>query len=277
MLPTPTLTPTPPPPPPTRFAVIGDYGLAGPDAEGVATLVKGWNPDFVLTLGDNNYPSGAATTIDQNIGQYYHDFIFPYSGQYGTGRAPNRFFPVLGNHDWETANGAPYFDYFTLPNNERYYTFTWGPLRLFALDSNPLEPDGVSNDSAQAMWLQQALTESTACWNIVYMHHPPFSSGLHGSSIWMQWPYQSWGADAALAGHDHHYERIMRDGLPYFVNGLGGGSRYELREPVAGSEARYNADYGAILVEATRDQLTFQFITDTDEIIDIYRLSKAGC
>jgi tartrate-resistant acid phosphatase type 5 len=276
--PSPTATPRPSPTatpvPPTRVAVIGDYGVAGPAEERVAALVKSWNPDFVLTLGDNNYPSGAATTIDQNIGQYYHDFIFPYQGQYGEGSATNRFFPVLGNHDWETAAGTPYFDYFTLPGNERYYAFSWGPLRLFALSSTPLEPDGVSSDSVQAMWLQQELTESTACWDIVYMHHPPFSSGMHGSSIWMQWPYESWGADAVLAGHDHLYERIMRDGLPYFVNGLGGASSYEFGESVVGSEARYNADNGAMLIEVTPDQITFQFITHTGEIIDTYRQSK---
>ena len=37
----------------------------------------------------------------------------------------------------------PYFDYFTLPGNERYYDFTWGPVHLFALDDIDSEPDGV--------------------------------------------------------------------------------------------------------------------------------------
>ena len=37
----------PPPAPgaPTRFAVIGDFGYAGPDEEAVADLVKAWRPD----------------------------------------------------------------------------------------------------------------------------------------------------------------------------------------------------------------------------------------
>src|SRR5215813_1931282 len=39
-----------------RFAVIGDYGSAGPDEAAVARLVRGWTPDFVVTTGDNNYP-----------------------------------------------------------------------------------------------------------------------------------------------------------------------------------------------------------------------------
>ncbi len=281
---TPTATPTPPPatPPPTptpkpvplRFAVIGDYGLAGEHERDVAALVKGWAPEFIITLGDNNYLHGAAETLDQNVGQYYHEYIAPYAGAYGDGATTNRFFPTLGNHDWETAGAAPYLDYFTLPGNERYYAFDWGPVSLFALDSALDEPDGVRVGSIQAGWLQRELSASTACWNLVYMHHAPFSSGDHGSSEWMQWPYREWGADAVLAGHDHHYERIVEDGLPYFVNGLGGGSRYGLREPKPGSEARYNADFGAMLVEATANELTFQFITRTGEVVDTYRLSQ---
>ena len=64
-----------------RLAVIGDYGSAGPNERDVAALVKGWTPDAIITTGDNNYPRGAADTIDANIGQYYHDFIGAYAGQ----------------------------------------------------------------------------------------------------------------------------------------------------------------------------------------------------
>ena len=44
-----------------------------------------------------------------------------------------------------------------------------------------------------------------------------------------------------IAGHDHTYERIMRDGLPYFVNGAGGYALYTFLTPVTGSAIRYNA------------------------------------
>ncbi len=277
-LPTSTATSTPAPTPtiaPTmRIAVIGDYGLAGSAAEEVAGLVKEWNPNLIITLGDNNYPAGAASTIDQNIGQYYHEYIAPYRGRFSPGSDRNRFFPVLGNHDWQTANARPYLDYFTLPGNERYYAFTAGPARLFALDSHPEEPDGVSEGSRQARWLRDELDASRACWNIVYMHHAPFSSGLHGSSRWMQWPYDDWGVDAVLAGHDHHYERIVRDGTVYFVNGLGGGARYGIGKPVSGSEVRYRAEHGAMLMEIVPERITFQFVNRSGDPIDTFELSK---
>ncbi len=77
------------------FGVIGDYGRAGQPAADVANLVKRWNPNFIVTVGDNNYPDGAAYSMDQNIGQYYHDYIFKYNGKYGGGSATQRFFPAL--------------------------------------------------------------------------------------------------------------------------------------------------------------------------------------
>jgi tartrate-resistant acid phosphatase type 5 len=253
-----------------RFAVIGDYGSAGQPEQDVSTLVKSWNPDFMITTGDNNYPDGAAWTIDQNIGQYYHDFIYPYLGSYGAGATENRFFPSLGNHDWVTSGAQPYLDYFTLPGNERYYEFSWGPLDLFAIDSDVSEPDGTSSTSTQAAWLQSRLAASTAPWKLVYMHHPPYSSGPHGSTARMQWPYGSWGADAVMAGHDHLYERLTVEDLPYFVVGLGGCSIYSFGSPVPGSQVRYNADYGAMLVEATVQQLAFRFYSRAGTLIDTY-------
>ncbi|WP_337288947.1 metallophosphoesterase [Candidatus Methylomirabilis sp.] len=199
-------------------------------------------------------------------------------GLRGPGATINRFFPSLGNHDWATTGAQPYLDYFTLPNNERYYDVVWGPVHLFAIDSDPNEPDGVTSTSVQAGWLQGELAASTACWKLVYMHHPPYSSGsTHGSSTWMQWPYQSWGASVVMAGHDHDYERIIQGGFPYFVNGLGGRSIYSFGTPVSGSQVRYNGDYGAMLVDADEAGITFQFMSRTGTLIDTYTSTTSHC
>jgi glucose/arabinose dehydrogenase len=255
-----------------RFAVVGDYGYEGPAALDVSNLIKSWNPQFILTLGDNNYPDGQASTIDDNIGQYYSDFIFPYTGAYGSSASVNRFFPVLGNHDWITAGAQPYLDYFTLPGNERYYDFVVGPVQFFALDSDPSEPDGIAAGSVQGAWLQSALAASTARWQVVLMHHPPYSSGDHGS-VGMQWPYAAWGADAVLAGHDHTYERLRADGIPYFVNGLGGRSIYGFNNPLPETQFRYNADYGAMRVDASSSQISFQFLDRAGALVDTFVLT----
>jgi len=255
-------------PPPLRFAVIGDFGQGGADEAEVAALVHGWQPDLVITVGDNNYPSGEAATIDAHIGAFYQDFIYPYRGTFGPGAPENRFFPSLGNHDWYTEGAAPYLDFFTLPGNERYYDFVEGPVHFFALDSDASEPDGVGRSSAQAEWLHQSMEASESAWNVVYFHHPPYSSGLHGSTTWMRWPFAEWGADAVLAGHDHSYERLLVDGIPYIVNGLGGGAIYYFVNPLAESQARYSAGHGAMLVTATEAEITFSFYGVGNELID---------
>jgi hypothetical protein len=258
-----------------RFAAIGDYGFAGPAERDVANLVKSWNPDFILTLGDNNYELGDSTTIDHNIGQYYHEYIYNYKGRYGPKAFSERFFPALGNHDYYTRNGQAYRDYFTLPGNGRYYDFVRGNVHFFALNSDPAEPDGISATSRQAQWLRAALAASTARWNVVYLHHAPYSSGPHGNTTVMQWPFRAWGASAVLAGHDHTYERLTVDSLLYVVNGLGGRSLYASNRPrLPQSQHYFNGNYGALLLDATPDSLSLRFFTRQRVLIDSYVLRQ---
>ncbi len=257
-----------------RFAVIGDFGSAGQPEKDVANLIDSWSIDFVVTLGDNNYPDGEAATIDANIGQYYHDYIYPYQGEYGAGGGENRFLPTLGNHDWRTESLQPHYDYFTLPGNERYYEVGWGAVDLFVVDSDPHEPDGVTADSIQGRWLRAALQNSDAPWKVVAMHHAPFSSSAkHGSNPEMQWPFAAWGATAVLAGHDHTYERLHVDDILYFVNGLGGRSIYRIGKPAPNSVVRYNQNYGAMLVNANEECINFSFISREGRLIDSVTLN----
>jgi len=272
---TPTIEPTPTPTPRGMvFAAIGDYGGGNSGAADVANLITSWQPEFVITLGDNNYPIGAADHIDTAIGQFFHQYIYPYRGIYGEGADINRFFPSIGNHDTMTDNGQPYYDYFTLPGNERYYDFEWGPVHLYALNDLGTDPDGSSPTSIQGKWLQARLAASTSAWNIVYMHAPPYSSGLHGSTEWARWPYGEWGADAVFSGHDHTYERLWVDGVTYFVNGMGGYALYNFVDILEGSQARYNSDYGAMRMEATDKHLLFQFFNRSNELIDQVEMMK---
>lgn len=276
---TPFPTPTNTPNPTVRFAVIGDYGQAGKPLAAVANLIDSWEVDLIITTGDNNYPAGEASTIDENIGQYFYKYIFPYQGAYGWGEGGwvtqiNRFFPTIGNHDWLTDNCQPYIDYFDLPGNERYYDFQWDFIHFFAIDSVQKEPDGSGQFSKQASWLKQTLSQSNALWNVVYFHNAPYSSGYHGDTSYMQWPFEEWGASVVLSGHDHHYERLDINGLTFFVNGLGGGLRYSINTPREGSKIRYQVQHGAMLVTATPTQMTFQFIDIDGRVVDVYTIEK---
>ncbi len=274
-----------------RFAVIGDYG-ANTAAEGqVATLVHSWNPDFVITTGDNSYGSN---DIDLNIGQFYSRYIGAYTGWFLPGSPWNRFFPSLGNHDYSDGGGiTAYLSYITLPGNgvlstgtsgnPRYYDFVIGPVHFFAINSNFQEPDGIAFSSTQALWLRDQLAQSEAPWKVVYFHHPPFSSASHGSNPVMQWPFEDWGASIVLGGHDHTYERLMRDdnadddSSTYIVNGLGGRSIYlfPALNLVPGSKVRYNGAYGANYGEATDSTLMLTFVNTAGTVIDSIMLHRS--
>jgi len=68
----------------------------------------------------------------------------------------------------------------------------------------------------------------------------------------------------------------MLDGFPYFVNGLGGAGIRTFGAPVAGSQVRYNGDYGALLIEADDAQMRFQFINRSGTLIDNFTLEHAA-
>lgn len=250
------------------FAVIGDYGQAGQPLLDVSNLIKSWNPDFIVTVGDNNYLHGEAYSMDKNVGQYFHEYIYRYKGNYGEGSPTKRFFPTLGNHDWETG-AKPYLDYFGFPH---YYDFIQGPVHFFMLDSDRKEPDGYTADSQQGIWLRKALAASTSPYNVVVFHHAPYTSGKHGPTETMRWPFKEWGADVVLTGHDHIYERLLVDGLPYFVNGIGGGELYRFENIAPESQLRYNSDYGAMRVEATSLSMRFQMFARSGALVDEFAL-----
>lgn len=251
-----------------RFAAIGDFGN-GPGTTAVAQLVNAQAPDFIVALGDDCY--GPTPPIATQIGTPYGDWV-----------ANARFWPALGNHEYSDGCGGTaasgYFDYFTLPNNERYYDIVIGPVHLFALNSE-IEPDGNSATSKQAKWLKAKLAASTVPWQVVYFHRPPYSSG-GGMKTGMRWPFEKWGVDAVLSGHAHDYERIFKDDdangvtLPYFVSGLGGKSKGSFGTTVSGSQVRYNADYGALFVTASPTQLDFEFRDLSGTVIDSYSIVK---
>jgi tartrate-resistant acid phosphatase type 5 len=261
--------------PNTHIAFIGDYGLDGPGEAAVARLINTFGPDAVITTGDNNYPSGQASTIDANIGKYFASYIYPYFGIYGPGATQNRFFPSLGNHDYYVVNAQPYLDYFTLPGNERYYEYVQCAVHFFVINSDSNEPDGTTSDSVQAQWLRRRLSLSTSSWNVVYFHEAPYSSGaVHGSNPSLRWPFREWGVDLVLNGHAHIYERVVVDGLYYVTNGLGGGPIQPIGDPIAGSIVRYNDNHGAGFIDANATTLVARFLAVDYSQIDQIVLSK---
>jgi hypothetical protein len=263
------------------FAVIGDYGLAGENEAQVARMVKNWDPDFIITTGDNNYDDGKFSTIVENISAYYGDYIYNYDAPeqyrcYGAAFSDkvNRFFPSPGNHDAGNFNGlTPYLNFFTLPQREEYYSFTWGPVQFFSLNS-------LAKDLAeQEEWLYQELAGNETPFTIVYFHHSPYSNGPHGNSEKMQWDFSGNGVDVVMTGHDHIYSVITRQNEPdlyYVINGIGGKSLYSCDESTLSSEEQnvycIDSDYGAIRATATANQLVLELFLVGDRYFPAHRL-----
>ncbi len=260
-----------------RFAIIGDFGDYDNDELRVANLVKSWNPEFIITTGDNSYD---ITPIDDNIGYYYSNYIYPYVGSYGSTVLENKFWVTLGNHDYTDGGGiTAHYNYFVLPNNERYYDKIIGEVHLFMLNSNTQEQDGTSSTSLQADWIKTKMedcVQNHQHWRVVAFHHPPYSSGEHQSTSYMRWPFQLWGAHFVVSGHEHDYERIEISGLPYFVNGSGGRNLRAFSTIVTGSVFRDYADFGAqkVEIDETGTTMTIKFyhadgvLIDTRTIVD---------
>jgi hypothetical protein len=256
------------------FAQIGDFGYSGEPEKEVADLVKSWNPDFIISAGDNNYAEGKYSTLKANISNYYGDYIYNFDApaEYQChGRAAtehvNRFFPTPGNHDAASRDGLiPYYNFFTLPETEVYYKFTWGPVTFFSVNCIN------DNLEEQRTWLESECASCTSPFKVVFFHYPPYCSGSHGNTPEMQWDFYSMGIDLVFSGHDHVYERLEKkgeEGMYFIVNGVGGkavDNCGQLLDAGTFNDLCHGGYYGAVKCKANSSTLTVEFYTVNDPL-----------
>lgn len=263
---------------PLKIAVIGDYGTDSDGAKKVSALVHSWDPDRIITTGDNIY--GDKGKI--------HAILDP---MYGEDR--KTMLPCMGNHDFgQENNPQPYFDYFPATGGKYYYDVVLKDIvHFFILCSDYRCPDGIWPGSKQLLWAEETIKESTAPWKIVVLHHPFYSSAMTGwNSKLLQencerkikLPFYDWGVSAVLSGHLHLYERFMinkdgnpeTNGVPYITNGAGGDGRYKLCDGPRLSICSYDQEDGAMHIKATPAKLSFRFISTSEKTIDKFTLHK---
>ena len=160
--------------------------------------------------------------------------------------------------------------------NERYYDFIRGPVHFFILNSDTTEADGRKPGTVQYNWLQTNLQASTTPWQIVITHEPPFSS--KGGNATMDWPYETWGADAVLSGDKHVYERLQIGGIPYIISGLGGFSISSTPSSfIPESQFFYNDDFGSVFIDACAERMVFEFRSVSGGLLDTHVVGVANC
>ena len=186
-------------------------------AELFAQTGAGVHTDLWLMLGDNAYDVG---TDDE----WQRAAFDPYASLLRS----SVLWPVLGNHDILTFDGAPYSDAMTLPTmaeaggvpsgTEEYYSFNYSNVHFVALDST--HSASRQPGSAMLTWLAADLIATSQDWIIALWHHPPYSKGSHNSDLEFEVPLvemrenvlpilEAGGVDLVLAGHSHSYERSM--------------------------------------------------------------------
>jgi 3',5'-cyclic AMP phosphodiesterase CpdA len=169
------------------------------------------NPDFVFAGGDVTY-----------YGSREDDFR-RFNQTLGLLKKGTKFYPALGNHD----NDRDLFlKYFPQVDTLTYYSIDADGIVWVILNSNLKLAPG----SEQYNWLVSVLERNFDRTKVVVMHHTVYSSGPHGDekgfNLLLPPLFSRYGVSAVLSGHDHIYERSVRDSIQYVVFGGGGFKLY---------------------------------------------------
>jgi len=246
------------------FAIIGDTGTGTQSqfdiGKQLATARATFPFEFVIMVGDNIYGSERPQDFLQKFEKPYQALL--------DAKVP--FYAALGNHDDPTQR---FYKPFNM-NGDRYYTYTKGNARFFALDSNYM-------DEKQLTWLEGELSRSNDHWKIAYFHHPLYSSGgRHGSETDLRTQleplFTRYGVDVVFAGHEHFYERIKpQKGIYYFTEGGSAKiAKGDIKKTTL-TAAGFDRDFTFMLAELDKDAMRFQALSRGGKPVDAGRLPLA--
>ncbi|MEV6244407.1 discoidin domain-containing protein [Lentzea sp. NPDC051838] len=236
-----------------------------------AKLIDQIKPNYVMTVGDNQYDSGTLAEF-----QKYYDKSW--------GKFKNITKPATGNHEWEdNLNGyKSYFGSIAFPQGKPYYSWNAGEFHFVSFDSNKLYETG--SDSTQLNWLKADLAANTKACVVGYWHHPRFNSGEYGDKAVMAPLWNAFAdakADVVFNGHDHHYERLKplnksgaidtTNGMRAAIVGIGGDYLYDQVKPRAGVESWFANSHGVMKLTLSGRSYSWEVIDTSGTVRD-----KAG-
>lgn len=218
-----------------RWIVLGDWGTGGVVqqrvARAMAALARKAPIHFVLSTGDNIYPSGVRSAEDP---QWVKKFERIYADS--ALRVP--WYPVLGNHDYR---GDPDAQIAYSRRNPRwhmparYYSLVHflpdsSPVLFLALDTQALLAGGEARRE-QLQWLEAELQRFPGAWKFVWGHHPLRSAGVYGENqtlVRLLKPlFDRFGVAVYFCGHEHDLQALKapQDRFVCIVSGAGSSAR----------------------------------------------------
>lgn len=247
-------------PTPTSTVVIaaGDIG----QCDSIGAMETGrlidTMPGTVLAVGDIAYFDGSREQFRRCFDPVW-------------GRHKQRTRPAPGNHEYQSVDAIPYFEYFAeTAGSERvgYYSFRSGQWLMLSLNSNI----PVDRDSEQFAWLRAELSAHNSRCALAYFHHPYISSGPNGNNLSLAnlWFLLSeFGVDIVVSAHDHLYERLapmmptgQRDdarGIRQFIVGTGGAELTTAARAHPNSE-RIISSHGVLRLTLNPDGYEWEFV-----------------
>ncbi len=280
-----TFTTAPARPEPFRFVAYGDT-RSNPEKHAPvvnAILREKPAPRFVLHTGD-------LVSRGKNLWAWEAECFEPLAPLMR--KIP--LWPTLGNHE---GNSAYYFDFFSLPAEadgppdhqerpapERWYCFDYAGCHFISLDTGV----DVDPESPQYKWLVEDLKSSQARWKFVLLHHPAFSSGPHGSRGESKMKavaehlvplFEKYDVAAVFAGHDHNYERSLKDGVYYITAGGGGAPLYSKRLTEEGEEPNpysqlFERIHHFVTVDVDENRLFLRVVDTEGNVFDKLEIRK---
>jgi acid phosphatase type 7 len=198
---------------PIRIWAIGDFGKGNngqkESRESYVNFTGNTHTDVWLWLGDNAYNDGTDQEFQNKVFESTYGFnsLFTYM----------HFYPIPGNHDYNSVcgipcfndpltHGGPYYQIVSVHKNgeaggvpsgtELYYSYDYGNVHFVALNSELGSPNSAhdwigaytsagAQNSPMLAWLRQDLAANNKPFVIAYWHQPPFSKGSHDSDdLW---------------------------------------------------------------------------------------------
>lgn len=288
------------------FLSVGDFGTASTSqrlvAAQMAIQAAKKQVKFVLSLGDNVYPSGVKNLTDTQFNTVFEDIYTQESLQIP-------WYMTLGDHD-HRGNAQTEVDFSKVSKkwnmSSPYYKVTVPlggrhSLDLVVTDSVCLEgfiSTGTPQDrrffedynetmagseagKAHLLWLEETLHSSSADWLVVVGHRPVLSCAERPRfpaenrfSELLELVLSKHHVDVYINGHDHVAQHLEKNGVVYIGNGVGGYGNHPAH-PNKETVWVNDSCEGFILHRVTPAELSFTFMASDGAILHEVRLFQS--